>query len=66
MIIFQNVLNSVERFWVEKILPFCMKSVEFLINNFRLAVGPGLEPGLTESESVVLPLNYPPSIFWKI
>ena len=26
----------------------------------RLAGGPGFEPGLTESESAVLPLNYPP------
>ena len=37
-----------------------------------MAGGPGLEPGLTESESVVLPLNYPPYIpvqikyFYKI
>ena len=27
----------------------------------RLAGGPGFEPGLTESESAVLPLNYPPA-----
>jgi hypothetical protein len=26
-----------------------------------LAEGPGFEPGFTESESVVLPLNDPPS-----
>jgi hypothetical protein len=29
-----------------------------------LAGGPGFEPGLTESESAVLPLNYPPTR-WK-
>ena len=27
----------------------------------KVAGGPGFEPGLTESESVVLPLNYPPA-----
>jgi hypothetical protein len=27
-----------------------------------LAGGPGFEPGLTESESAVLPLNYPPPV----
>lgn len=27
----------------------------------QLAGGPGFEPGLTESESAVLPLNYPPT-----
>ncbi len=27
---------------------------------FKVAGGPGFEPGLTESESAVLPLNYPP------
>ena len=27
----------------------------------RLAGGPGFEPGLTESESVVLPLDDPPN-----
>ena len=30
-------------------------------HRLRLAGGPGLEPGPTESESVVLPLNYPPT-----
>src|SRR6056297_1831532 len=28
----------------------------------KLAGGPGFEPGLAESESAVLPLNYPPAI----
>ncbi len=32
-----------------------------LIGTESLAGGPGFEPRLTESESVVLPLNYPPS-----
>lgn len=31
------------------------------MRNEALAGGPGLEPGLTESESAVLPLNYPPA-----
>jgi hypothetical protein len=30
-----------------------------------MAGGPGFEPGLTESESAILPLNYPPSISRK-
>lgn len=30
----------------------------------ELAGGPGFEPRLTESESAVLPLNYPPTGFW--
>ncbi len=31
-----------------------------------LAEGPGFEPGFTESESVVLPLNDPPNILISI
>ncbi len=30
-----------------------------LLRVFLLAEGPGFEPGTTESESAVLPLNYP-------
>ena len=30
----------------------------------KLAGGPGFEPRLTESESAVLPLNYPPTGAW--
>lgn len=30
------------------------------VNETEVAGGPGFEPGLTESESAVLPLNYPP------
>jgi hypothetical protein len=38
------------------------RSIISLILNefFQLAGGPGFEPRLTESESAVLPLNYPP------
>ena len=32
---------------------------------FEVAGGPGFEPRLTESESAVLPLNYPPTKFLK-
>ena len=31
-----------------------------ILRGFALAGGPGFEPRLTESESAVLPLNYPP------
>ena len=30
-----------------------------------MAGGPGFEPRLTESESAVLPLNYPPPVDWQ-
>jgi hypothetical protein len=29
--------------------------------SYQMAGGPGFEPRLTESESAVLPLNYPPT-----
>ncbi len=35
-------------------------ALSFTILGIGLAGGPGFEPGLTESESVVLPLDDPP------
>ena len=37
-----------------------IKDLHFCKSLFLLAGGPGFEPGLTESESVVLPLDDPP------
>jgi hypothetical protein len=40
----------------------CSMSGKAENSNKTLAGGPGFEPGLTESESAVLPLNYPPPL----
>ena len=42
---------------------FCCDRVDAIVEQnqaVELAGGPGFEPRLTESESAVLPLNYPP------
>jgi hypothetical protein len=38
----------------------CGVEADYLNNINELAGGPGFEPRLEESESTVLPLNYPP------
>ena len=55
--------------WTTLIKPLEMvRSLEPRVSDFvvfypkKLAGGPGFEPGLAESESAVLPLNYPPAI----
>src|SRR5262245_27851151 len=41
---------------------FCPESKQLFYNGNLVAGGLGFEPRLTESESAVLPLNYPPTL----